>query len=281
MIYFCHMIKTGGMTLHNIFRNNYGFNYVRTEKDNFNQDDLKILLKINKNIKAISGHSLRLHKGIYQICPRIKVITFFRNPLDRFISHYNHGKIRSKHNISFEDFVKIRYEMNYQTKFIIGARNSKERDYKAGVREFELAKKILIENFSFVGILEKFDESLLLMNRILNLKNFNLRYRKMNVAPRKSINRLKIPDHLMREMNNNNKIDNMLYHFVNKELFEEQKRKYGTGLNEDLDEFRLDIKKYEFNKLRICKSRIGQYVFYDPILKLHSYFNIKQYNRKS
>jgi len=268
MICFCHMIKTAGLTLHYIFRNNYGFNYVRTEKVNFTPDDLYTLLRLNRNIKAISGESLRSVTKLESICPDLKYITFLRDPIERYLSHYNYGRLRNFHKLSLEERIKIRGEMDYQVKFILGAQNRKEMDFKAGLKEIEKARKIIMNDFAFVGLVEKFDESLILMKKILNLRNFDLRYQRMNVTTKKIITKDDIPNHLMKELEKANEVDYDLYRFVKKELFKKQKNKYVGNIIEDINNFRFYNNNYTFKRSKILSSRIGQYLVYEPAIRI-------------
>ena len=114
------MIKTAGTTMHYIFRNNYGFNYVEIGKSSFYPDDLKSILKINSNIKAIGGHSLRSTVNLESVCPQIRFITFFRDPINRYLSQYNHARRQKFHQKSLEEHCEVLGETNYQTKFITG-----------------------------------------------------------------------------------------------------------------------------------------------------------------
>ena len=74
LICFCHMIKTAGTTLSYIFRNNYGANYYICDSEGVSRD-LKLVMAINKNIKAISGHYLKSNLKLESIYPEIKYIT--------------------------------------------------------------------------------------------------------------------------------------------------------------------------------------------------------------
>lgn len=265
---FCHMIKTAGTTLHYIFRNNFGFNYVEINKKNFAPVDLKKLLRINKNIRAIGGHSLRSVAKLDSVCPDLKYITFFRDPIDRFLSHYNHGRNSNYHQMSLEERINIPGEANYQTKFIIGAKDIEEREVIIGLNELENAKRILVKDFIFVGLLEEFDGSLILMKEILNFPNFDICYERMNVARKKFFTRDKVSNHLLNKLREANKIDFELYRFVKNELFEKYKYKYGSDFIEALNNFKLSNKNYSFKKSQILMYRLGKYLIYYPMLRL-------------
>lgn len=271
MLCFCHMIKAAGTTLNYIFRNNYGYNFVETQKEPFTPKDLEILLSINRNIKAIAGHHLKSYTGLDSVCSDLEYITFLREPIDRYISHYNHSRTRNYHQLTLEEWTKKlplqHAELNYQTKFI------------AGSDDLERAKKILANDFAFVGLAEKFDESLILMKKILNLQDFDSRYQRMNVNQKKLITKNEISHDFMEELRELNKLDYELYRFINDELFEEQKCKYGSCFVEELNNFRLSNENYKFRKSQLLKFRIGKYLIYAVVSDSWKYLIFRQYQK--
>jgi hypothetical protein len=259
------MIKTAGTTMHYILRNNYGLNYVEISKPAFNHDNLSSLLRVNKSIKAIGGHSLRSVTKLELACPEIKYITFLRDPINRYISHYNHGRGINSHQMSFEERIKILGEADYQTKFITGSFDLADRNFLAGKKELEKAKQILAKEFLFVGLVEKFDESLILFRNVLKSRNFDIRYQRINTTEHKHVQRNRIPLYVLEELRQMNKTDYELYRFAKDELFEAQKVKYGGNLGEDLNDFRHSNRKYVFRTAQLLKFRIGKYLIYKLI----------------
>jgi len=262
------MIKTAGTTLHYIFRNSFGYNYVEINKKNFSPIDLKLLLKINRHIKAIGGHSLRFDGNLDYVCSNIKYITFLRDPIDRFLSHYNHGKFYGHHSMSLEERVKVASESNYQTKFILGKKEPGERDFKGRIKDVEKAKEILSKDYAFVGIVEQFDESLILMKKQLSLNSLNIRYEKKNVLSYKGVKKDDLSYFLINKIREVNRLDYELYNFAKGELFEPQKIKYGNSFRKDLKNFRNYNKDYKFNKSQIFKFRLAKYLLYWPLIYL-------------
>jgi Galactose-3-O-sulfotransferase len=267
MICFCHMIKTAGTTMHYIFRNNYGFNYVEIRKPNFCASDLKSILKINGNIKAIGGHSLRSTVNLESVCPQIRFITFLRDPVNRYLSHYNHAIRNNFHQMSLEEHCEVLGETNYQTKFITGSMNLTERSYFAAKKDLRQAMKILSEQFAFVGLVEEFDESLLLLKRSMELQDFDIRYKKENVAKTTYITRDMISPTTLQRIKELNQLDCELYEFVRDELFEPQKDKYGSKIYKDLNHLRIANKKFKFRRGKILNFRIGKYLVYRKMNK--------------
>jgi hypothetical protein len=223
------MIKTAGTTLNYIFRNSYRYNYVGVN-NYFTPKRLKKLLNFNKNIKVISGHSLRSTDRYESVHNSIKYITFFRNPIDRYLSHYHHSKIHNQENVSLEERLQNIGENDYQTKFILGAKNIQERSFKAGPKELEKAKDIIRHDYSFIGLVEKFDESLVLLQKLLNIEKLDIRYQKKNVNKKKECEDYYC---LKNNITEANKIDIELYDFINSEIFCNQINNYGKRFSFD------------------------------------------------
>jgi len=175
--------------------------------------------------------------------------------------------------MSLEERVKIPGEANYQTKFLLGAQGFEERGLTLGSKELNTAKKIIAEDFSFVGLAEQFDESLILMKEILNLDDLNINYEKMHVTQRKHITKDKISQNLLEEISEANKIDYELYCFVRDKLFEKQKQKYKSDFIRVVNNFKQTNINYKFKKSKILKYRLGKYLVYRPMFKLASYFS--------
>lgn len=268
MICFCHMIKTAGTTLHYIFRSNYGSNYVQIDRERFTPENLKFLLRFNKGIKAIGGHPLRSCTQLHLAAPNIKYITFLRDPVDRFVSHFNHAKVKNALPLSMGEHIRRTGEANYQTKFLIGAMDLRERSYHAGDKELALAKHILSNDFAFVGIVEKFYESMILMRRMLNLESFDIRFQEKNVAQKKMLAKETMPLNLMESIRNVNLVDHELYRYAKDVLFEKQKLRYGADLSEAVENIKSSNINYKFNRININMFRLAKFVLYRPLLSL-------------
>jgi hypothetical protein len=262
------MIKTAGTTLHYIFRNNYGFRYAEINKPSFNQRDLRVLKFAGGGVKAIGGHGLRPDDGLRAVDNDIFFLTFIRNPVARFISHYNHGLKAGSHDDSLEKRCSIVGEHDYQTKFLLGCKSLEERSFAAGAAELEKAKKILQTEFQFVGVVERFDESLLLMRHALGLPNFEIRYQPKNVKPDSAAKTLSLSEKDYAAVRQANQTDTQLYQFAEQEIFNRHRAQYGISrlLNEAE---RLDkaCQAYRFSQARINAFRMGKYLVYRPLFK--------------
>lgn len=270
MLCFCHMIKTAGTTFSYILRNNYGFNYTEIEK-NISCNDLKLLRLFNPKLIAISGHTLRPTMGLERVSGNIRYITFFRNPIERYISHYNHGLVYGNSAISLDERLKCIGEADYQTKFILGAQSREDRSYHANEKHLEEAKYILENKYDFVGLVENFDESLIMMNNLLNLPGFDLRYRRRNVNTSNKANTIAELDPVtVKKLRNANSIDLKLYSYVMNELFQKQKNSVDYNLEYKIINLQRECQQFTFPFWKNLAYRIGKYLFYRPLLKASS-----------
>lgn len=262
VLVFLHMIKTAGTTFNYILRNNFGFNHVEIftvydgNKDLWGRtyvglDDLNWFFKVNPRIRSLTGHFLRPYIPFLKVLQNPLYITFFRNPVDRYISHFNHQARARKKTISFDEWLRSTHENNYQTRFLANEEN--------------LSRALwTVENFfNFVGIVEKFDVSLLLLKQRLGFE-FDIRYRPVNVSPHKLVNRKALDFNTIKLIEHNNSLDLEVYDAALKR-FEKELTQYRGDLERDLYEFRKSIKKFSFSNTKIWSYRIGKYLYYKPL----------------
>src|SRR5690554_5945249 len=108
LIVFAHMMKTAGTSLNKLLIGHYGKKMhivpggLKLKDDFYEKRDL--LRDIEKsNLSIIAGHPLRPYKD-FDI-GNLQWITFMRNPLTRYVSHYLYDDALSNHfsNMRFKD----------------------------------------------------------------------------------------------------------------------------------------------------------------------------------
>ncbi len=169
---FVHIERTAGTTLSRVLAHNWSsyvtvhhFSWPHESGNVFSAEEAAKLFKLFKKIKAFGGHSTRSDLG-YQdaIGQPVEYLTFLRKPVDRYVSHFNTLRVEMGKQWTYNDFLGERRFDNWMTKRI------------AGVDDVELAKRRLHQQFSFVGLTERFDESLVILRQALRIPEFKIPY---------------------------------------------------------------------------------------------------------
>ena len=175
---FLHIPKNAGttffLTLERIFSKDETFDIqVVGNGDRMNTDDFLNLSESERSkIKLLRGHLLY---GMHKHLPgKSEYITFLRKPEHRVVSYYNYVMGLPEHrlyekvageNMSLYDFVcNIDDEdvHNAQIHMISGVVDSEEVMLEKAIENIN-------KDFSFVGLVERFDESMMLFNQLCNM----------------------------------------------------------------------------------------------------------------
>lgn len=250
MLAYIHIEKAAGQTLIRILENNYIYRHCRVaplkkeHKGIFKWVDLKLLLMFNPFLQALAGHSIVPHSDLLDHRPDIRFITVLREPIERYISHYQYWVQSLNRQISFEDFLSLEDLKDFQTKKI------------AGSPDLPTAKKILKENIFLAGVLEEFDEFLMVLKKKLAPQQFDIGYERKNVAKSNHIKNQIYAEfnHHREQIEKNNRFDLELYDYIKKELFQKEKQiwldgEYGKNPAAPQNGFGLKFKRNFVGKL--------------------------------
>lgn len=230
MLAFVHIEKTAGTSLIHILRHNYFLQYMDVRPFNkesfglFTEADIKVAKNLNPFLRAIGGHSVVPYNGLEKAAGGIEYITILRDPVKRYVSQYRHWVEKKNYNISIEQFMENRELWNFQTKKLVG-----DEDLAA-------AKRCLREKFIAVGVVEDFDEFLMLLQFAVTDRNLDIRYTVKNTAKDRSI-MSDIEKRWGAEIRERNEVDIAVYDFVINELIPEQKSRYTGSFDADLERF--------------------------------------------
>lgn len=270
---FQHIPKAGGTTFHAILEKVYQkgvIHDIEVKAGKLTVNEFTELSAHQRNqIDLLKGH---MPYGLHNYFSRdkVKYITLFRHPVKRIISHY---------------FYVLRTPVHYLYKEVVGKKmtlqeyalsdltneldNGQVRLLVEGNTPLnEMNEKILekaLENlktqFITFGIVEKFDESLLLFKEKLNWENYPY-YRKLNVTKQKPY----VADDVKAAIEERNQYDMILYktarqwfeHELNNidhldeelQILRQMNQVYGKGFDEGYNEGY----KAPFNQLFVVKA---------------------------
>ena len=154
MYIFCHIPKTAGTSLNYVLRKN--FKYKLYSPIELNLDDIAVnrLTRRMPYLEVLSGHNLKPHL----IHREVRWFTFMRNPNERLVSHYVHQYSSGidAYKLSFEQWLKKFNRSNMHVKWLGG---DLDRAYDN------------LSRMSFIGLTERFEESLVLLGATLGMKD--------------------------------------------------------------------------------------------------------------
>ena len=221
-IVFTHIPKTAGETMGAILEKQcfpthiFSFNMPSVKA---HQRFMALNAKQKKRLKIIKGHwPYGIHRDLNRPC---RYFTFLRDPVARTVSEYNYITSHpasqdydfiTKNKLSLVDFSMLSKEtQNIQAKFVSGLGRKAVDINLDDLLAF--AEKALNEDFKFVGIVEQFDRSLILLKEIFDLKDID--YSKKNVGKKRSTPLSQREEETIRS---NNSIDSFLYNEARKKI---------------------------------------------------------------
>lgn len=180
MYAFMHIEKTAGSTLTTILRRSFGTRHCdirlplakrklgeRDVRPCVDESDLQRAQRLYPQLSCIAGHNVKPYAGLGTSGDNIRFFTFLRDPAARFLSHYlNRARVYTRE--AFDAWVSSIWTQNWQTKKI------------AGVPDADRAIEIMQQRIGFIGLTERFDESLVLMCQWLAEPGFHGEYRRVN-----------------------------------------------------------------------------------------------------
>jgi hypothetical protein len=170
---FVHIPKTAGTTLINLLERNYGAAYQHggLQKGEDRLPDESQYPEVAKKLATKAGFGAHMPYGLHAAINRPCIyMSFLREPLARTVSHYNF-LIRNRPDLASQSIIQFFQEGNpsrreMQTRFLAG-RDAMSKD-EIGEAELEAAKRTLRENIDLLGIVERFDESILYIQQKLS-----------------------------------------------------------------------------------------------------------------
>jgi hypothetical protein len=245
-VIFLHIHKAAGTTLHRIIERQYPPDQIWSFDERHDFEAFRALSEAQKEeIRMLRGHMIF---GLHELMPRPCIyFTLLRDPVERVISfydyirrnpHHYHSEMIVSQSLTLQQFLETRTSTmmnNGQTRMLAGAR---QYDFPVGECTEELleaAKSNLKDWFAVVGLVERFDESLLLLQRVLGWGR--LFYVRQNVAERRP-RQEDLPTETLELVKRHNALDLELYQYAST-FFREQIRQQGKWFEGQVRLFQL------------------------------------------
>jgi len=219
-----HIQKTAGQTIRAILRKSFGPAHCDLiEGLDRPADNLKWTARCYRRPKSIAGHAVRPDPVFREHFPEARFYTFLRAPLARSISHYQYLLERGSRHFPFREWVEA--NADYQTRRLAGEPNA------------EKAIEVLESTVGFVGLVERFNESLVLWRKWTGAV-VDIGYRSVNVARSNAVKANVLASDRNRELIRElNREDEKLYHHVADRRYPQQVAAYGDTLESDVRSF--------------------------------------------
>lgn len=226
-IIFLHIPKAAGSTLRTIIRRQYSTSQVHivSSVPDLQQSISQFRsppLSERAEIRCLMGHGTHgLHD---ELSGSTEYLTMFRHPVSRVLSNYYYVRRSPEHRLhekvtkdemSLPEYVSSGVNAVLDNQIVRDVTGMKAGDSKPDEETLQQAKSNLDEQFGVVGLVERFDESLLLMKRRYGWSDVS--YRKRNVTssrPRKE----DLPSDLIQEIEERNHLNTDLYQYAARKL---------------------------------------------------------------
>ncbi|MCK5529511.1 MAG: sulfotransferase family 2 domain-containing protein [Kiritimatiellae bacterium] len=236
MYAFVHIPKTAGVNLRGTLRRSFGGQHLdikvrkrdRDQRDHIIPAELKAARLVYPRLAGICGHRVLPFTGLERDVQNIRYFTFMREPVRRFMSHFNHierGNQRPSTRDDLIRFCETPLWRNVQCRWL------------SGTEDAERAIQIIEEQIDFVGLVESFDQSLVMLDDWLGKGCLQPGYGRQNKATRRPAFSIDGDAELESMIADANKADSLVYDHVVKHVFPRQIERYGDSLEHDVTQW--------------------------------------------
>lgn len=262
MLAFIHIAKTGGQSVEWMLRSAFGAAHceaadwgpppadpfaVTAVVPKWGPEDLRRLRRLWPGLRCVSGHPITLWAGLEKAAPGLRYFAFLREPVRRGASHYQYQLRNDRHPLPWDRWVDWPVHHDHQTKML--SRNADPDDAIQSIRAHGV----------FIGLTERFDESLVLMERLF-LPGLDIAYVRRNTAEDRAVAEETLADPAKRaELERMYAADRAVHAWVVDELYPEYVRAYGPRLADDVAAFR--ARRHDINRWNYRLNRLANRIY--------------------
>lgn len=268
MIALIHIKKTAGKSLKHIMRCAFGVRHCDVKRwqardETFSAADLRRVQRVHPGLKSLAGHSIRSYSDIADRAADLRLYTFVRDPIKRCISEYQYSVAMGRCEPgSFASWIDKPAYRNVQVQSLGGS-----NDVDAAIRQID-------DRIAFVGMMEHFDESLALMQGLMDLPWFTPLHRRVNAASDHAIRDAILADaDAMNAVRRANEADVALFEHVARVVFPRQ-RKRASRTQVSVDGFKAAVaaEPRQFN-CQFFANGAYRYLVYKPSVSAYRLCN--------
>ncbi len=221
---FCHIPKTGGQTIVNLLRRNFGVRHMDVQQRGsfryayYDPRDMATDLRLYPWVRSLHGHGLQPWIDYGRVSERLAWYTILRDPVPRLISAYQYSRETLGRKRSFQEYLDRFPSLNFAVRYLTGG------------DDLGAAKALLEQRFAAVGLIDHFDASLLIIRESVGVPTLDVRYARPSNASRSKELRQEVEREAAAkeaQLLERTALDRELLDFVRSELWPEQVRRYG------------------------------------------------------
>ena len=260
---FCHIIKASGTTFSDVLRKNHGIRHLDAIPPRncyvYGRREIERDFKLFPKLNSIAGHGLRPYVDYGSVTDKLQWVTWLRDPQKRLISGYQHSIEKGGREVDFETWLQEPNHRNRQVFFLTGNED-----------DLDGAKKKIEELDIFVGFVERFDESLVLLKKLLLNDSFDIDYSKPSNQAKKGMVAKEIHNNIERYrdlIDHSIGLDQELYNWAmqrHMKLLQEQYNK--VNLSDEINFTILHGQDSLLQRLNRIGNKAIRNIFYKPII---------------
>lgn len=264
VIAYAHVMKTGGQTMCDILRQSFPGRHCDLQaKGVATSGDLRFARRFYPRLRSVAGHGVVPLGDLESACGPIRYFMFMRDPVERCVSHYQYRRNKDETS-DFEPW--LAKHANYQTRFLCRTHESGES--WPAVADAGRAIEVLDRNVGFIGLQERFDESLVLLGRWVADPGLDVAYRARNVASSSAIRSQLLGDPRTVEMIRAHHVeDARLYQHARDVVYARQVAQYGPTLAGDVAALRTRLPAPQSRVLSRALAAVKRGVIYKPMAR--------------